>query len=139
MVGRLRCWRAGNLAVQYAKKVFGAKVIAVDINDDKLQLAAETGADVTINGREVEDVPAKVREVTDGGAQAAVVTAVSRIAFNQAVESVRAGGSVVACGSSAREDGLSITRSFLTVFACSARWLAPSGSCRSVPVRAQTG
>ena len=54
--------------MQYAKKVFGAKVIAVDINDDKLQLAAETGADVTINGREVEDVPAKVREVTDGGA-----------------------------------------------------------------------
>ncbi len=39
----------GNLAVQYAKKVFGAKVIAVDINDDKLALARETGADHVIN------------------------------------------------------------------------------------------
>ena len=29
----------GNLAVQYAKKVFNAKVVAVDINDDKLALA----------------------------------------------------------------------------------------------------
>ena len=85
MVGRLRCWRAGNLAVQYAKKVFGAKVIAVDINDDKLKFAAETGADVTINGREVEDVPAKIREVTGGGAQAAVVTAVSRSLLTEAV------------------------------------------------------
>ena len=100
----------GNLAVQYAKKVFGAKVIAVDINDDKLQLAAETGADVTINGREVEDVPAKVREVTDGGAQAAVVTAVSRVAFNQAVESVRAGGSVVAVGLPPEKMELSIAK-----------------------------
>src|SRR5699024_3007216 len=31
----------GNLAIQYAKKVFNAKVIAVDINDDKLALAKE--------------------------------------------------------------------------------------------------
>lgn len=29
----------GNLAIQYAKNVFGAKVIAVDINQDKLNLA----------------------------------------------------------------------------------------------------
>lgn len=29
----------GNLAIQYAKNVFGAKVIAVDINQDKLDLA----------------------------------------------------------------------------------------------------
>ncbi|MER1972910.1 MAG: zinc-binding dehydrogenase [Psychrobacter alimentarius] len=35
--------------MQYAKNVFGAKVIAVDINDDKLALAKEVGADMTIN------------------------------------------------------------------------------------------
>ena len=39
----------GNLAIQYAKNVFGARVIAVDINDDKLALAKEVGADMTIN------------------------------------------------------------------------------------------
>ena len=33
------CGGLGNLAIQYAKNVFGAKVIAVDINDDKLALA----------------------------------------------------------------------------------------------------
>ena len=89
----------GNLAVQYAKKVFGAKVIAVDINDDKLALARETGADYVINGREVQDVPARIRELTDGGAHAAVVTAVSKVAFNQAVESRARGWFRGGCGS----------------------------------------
>lgn len=103
----------GNLAVQYAKKVFGAKVIAVDINDDKLALARETGADYVINGREVQDVPARIRELTDGGAHAAVVTAVSKVAFNQAVESVRAGGSVVAVGLPSEMMELSIVKIIL--------------------------
>ncbi|EQC73398.1 Alcohol dehydrogenase [Streptococcus sp. HSISM1] len=52
----------GNLAVQYAKKVFNAHVIAVDINNDKLELAKEVGADFVINGREVEDVPGLIKE-----------------------------------------------------------------------------
>ena len=51
-----------------------------------------------INGLEVEDVPGLIREKTDGGAHSAVVTAVSKVAFNQAVDSVRAGGRVVAVG-----------------------------------------
>ena len=45
---------------------FSALVIAVDINDDKLALARETGADYVINGRKVEDVPARIRELTGG-------------------------------------------------------------------------
>ena len=41
----------GNLAVQYAKKVFNGQVIAIDLNDDKLQLAREVGADCVINSK----------------------------------------------------------------------------------------
>ena len=85
----------GNLAVQYAKKVFNAHVIAVDINNDKLELAKEVGADFVINGREVEDVPGLIKEKTNGGAHSAGLRPVSRKAFNQAVDSVRAGGRVV--------------------------------------------
>ena len=48
----------GNLAVQYAKKVFNAHVVAVDINQDKLDLAKEVGADLIVNGHDIEDVPA---------------------------------------------------------------------------------
>ena len=46
----------GDLAIQYAKKVFNARVVAVDINQDKLDLAKESGADLVVNGKEVEDV-----------------------------------------------------------------------------------
>ena len=102
----------GNLAVQYAKKVFNAQVVAVDINNDKLALAKEVGADIVINGHEVEDVAALIQEKT-GGAHYAVVTAVSKVAFNQAVDSVRAGGRVVAVGLPSEMMDLSIVKTVL--------------------------
>ena len=98
----------GNLAVQYAKKVFGAHVVAVDINDDKLALAKEVGADFTVNPLK-EDAAKAIQEKT-GGAHAAVVTAVSRAAFNSAVDCVRAGGRVVAIGLPPESMDLSIPR-----------------------------
>ena len=103
----------GNLAVQYAKKVFNAHVIAVDINNDKLALAKEVGADIVINGREVDDVPGLIKEKTNGGAHSSVVTAVSKVAFNQAVDSVRAGGRVVAVGLPSEMMDLSIVKTVL--------------------------
>lgn len=78
----------GNLAVQYAKKVFGAHVVAIDINDEKLAFAKESGADLVINAAK-EDAAKVIQEKT-GGAHAAVVTAVSAAAFNSAVDCVRA-------------------------------------------------
>ena len=86
----------GNLALQYAKNVFNARVIAVDINDDQLQFAKEMGADLVINSR-TEDA-AKVIQEKVGGAHAAVVTAVAKVAFNSAVGALRAGGRLVAVG-----------------------------------------
>ncbi|HFI0465900.1 TPA: alcohol dehydrogenase AdhP [Streptococcus suis] len=103
----------GNLAVQYAKKVFNAHVIAVDINNDKLELAKEVGADVTINGLEVKDVPGYIKEITGGGVHSTVVTAVSKVAFNQAIDSVRAGGYVVAVGLPSEYMDLSIVKTVL--------------------------
>lgn len=101
----------GNLAVQYAKKVFGAHVIAVDVNDDKLALAKEVGADLTVNAAK-EDAAKVIQEKT-GGAHAAVVTAVSHAAFNSAVDAVRAGGRVVAVGLPPETMDLSIPRMVL--------------------------
>lgn len=51
----------GNLALQYAKNVFNAKVIAIDVNDGQLKLAEEMGADLTINSR-TEDAAKIVQE-----------------------------------------------------------------------------
>lgn len=86
------CGGLGNLAVQWAKNVFKAHVIAIDINDDKLETAKKLGADLTFNSK-TADSGAWVQEQI-GGAHASVVTAVSQIAF----DSVRAGARVVAVG-----------------------------------------
>ncbi|MFP3499068.1 zinc-binding dehydrogenase, partial [Pseudomonas sp. SIMBA_059] len=86
----------GNLALQYAKNVFNAKVIAIDVNEEQLRFASEMGADLVINSR-TEDA-AKVIQAKTGGAHAAVVTAVAKAAFNSAVDALRAGGRLVAVG-----------------------------------------
>ena len=85
----------GHLAVQYARAM-GYQVVAVDIDDGKLTLAARLGATMTINARETEPVSYVQRQI--GGAHAALVTAVSRSAFGQAVGMMRPGGTVVLNG-----------------------------------------
>ena len=102
----------GDLAIQYAKKVFNARVVAVDINQDKLELDKESGADLVVNGKEVEDVAGYIQEKT-GDTHSAVVTAVSKVAFNQAVDRVRAGGTVVAVGIPSEYMELSIVKTVL--------------------------
>lgn len=57
----------GHLAVQFAKKCFGLKVVGIDAKDEGLALTKEVGADVVIDAREgKEKVAEKVREITDG-------------------------------------------------------------------------
>ena len=47
----------GHLALQYAR-VLGAGVIAVDVEDAKLDLARALGADLTVNARTTDPVQA---------------------------------------------------------------------------------
>ncbi|MER2063773.1 MAG: alcohol dehydrogenase AdhP [Alkalibacterium sp.] len=98
----------GNLALQYAKNVFNAKVIAIDINDKQLEFAEESGADLLINPS--KENAEEIMQEKIGGAHAAVVTAVAKQAFNSAVDCVRAGGTVVAVGLPPEAMDLSIPR-----------------------------
>jgi alcohol dehydrogenase len=50
----------------------GAQVVAIDIDDAKLDFARSIGASVTLNSRKVENVVEAVREVTGGGAHVSV-------------------------------------------------------------------
>lgn len=106
------CRWSWKLSSPICKKVFNAHVVAVDINADKLQLAKEVGADLTVNGKEIKDVAAYIQEKT-GGCHGVVVTAVSKVAFNQAIDSVRAGGTVVAVGLPSEYMELSIVKTVL--------------------------
>lgn len=111
----LAIWGAGglgNMAIQFAHNVFNTRVIAIDIQDDKLALARESGAEITLNPGK-EDVPARIHELTGGGAHSAIVVAVARSAFNQAVNSVRVGGKVVCVAVPAGELSLNIVKTVL--------------------------
>jgi propanol-preferring alcohol dehydrogenase len=81
----------GHLALQYAK-ICGGTVAAIDITDEKLQLAKDLGADLVIDAR-AED-PAKVLR-SHGGATVAIGLAVDDKSFATAYAGLRRGGRLV--------------------------------------------
>jgi propanol-preferring alcohol dehydrogenase len=81
----------GHLAVQYARAM-GLNVIAVDIDDTKLELARRLGAALAVNASKADAVAFVKKEVC--GAQGVLVTAVSPKAFEQALGMVGRGGTV---------------------------------------------
>lgn len=85
----------GHVAVQYAKAM-GLHVVAVDLGDEKLELAKELGADLVVNPLK-EDAAQFMKEKV-GGVHATVVTAVSKPAFESAYKALRRGGACVLVG-----------------------------------------
>jgi propanol-preferring alcohol dehydrogenase len=81
----------GHLAMQYAQ-IAGASVVAVDVVDHKLKLAEQLGAAHTVNA--AQEDPAQVIKGL-GGADAAIVLAVSPKACEQAFASLRRNGRLV--------------------------------------------
>ncbi|WP_373653821.1 MULTISPECIES: alcohol dehydrogenase AdhP [unclassified Schlesneria] len=81
----------GHLAVQYAIAM-GLNVAAVDVDDTKLEFAQRLGAKVTVNARHCDPAAYLTKEI--GGAHGVLVTAVSPIAFQQALGMVRRGGTI---------------------------------------------
>lgn len=65
------CGGVGLSAIMIAHAL-GAKVIGVDVSEEKLALAREAGADSTINASAVENIPEAIRELTAGGVHVAV-------------------------------------------------------------------
>jgi propanol-preferring alcohol dehydrogenase len=54
----------GLMAIQLAKAVTGARIIAMDIDDGKLEVAKKEGANIIVNSRK-EDAPKAVMELTN--------------------------------------------------------------------------
>lgn len=85
----------GHIAVQYAKAM-GMHVVAVDIDDAKLSLAQQLGADLTINA--AKEDPATVARQSIGGVHGVLVTAVATKPFRQALDMVRPKGVIALNG-----------------------------------------
>ena len=81
----------GHLALQYAR-IAGGFTVGVDIEDTKLAMATELGADHVVNARTHDPVEA-IQAL--GGVDVAVVLSPSPESFDQAYRSLRRGGRLV--------------------------------------------
>src|SRR5271169_1014386 len=82
----------GHVAIQYAKAM-GLHVAAVDLGPEKAALARKLGAEIAIDAK-TQDPPTEIQKQI-GGAHGVLVTAVSTIAFKQAIGMLRRGGTCV--------------------------------------------
>ncbi len=83
----------GHLGLQYAK-IFGATTVAVDVDDTKLQLAKDLGADHVVDAR--GDQAAQIEEI--GGVDVALVTVPSPQAMRAAHAALNPNGRLVLVG-----------------------------------------
>lgn len=65
------CGGVGLSAIMIAT-AFGASVVAVDIEEEKLAFAKSIGAVAGINAKSVDDIPNAIKEITNGGAHLSI-------------------------------------------------------------------
>ncbi len=114
----------GLLVVQAMKRAGCSKVIAVDLDSEKLELAIKLGATNTIHATE-QDVVSEVKKLTSGrGADVAVEVVGATKTIQTAIESVRKGGNITLVGNLSPQVELPL-QSVVT------RELTLNGSCAS--------
>jgi S-(hydroxymethyl)glutathione dehydrogenase / alcohol dehydrogenase len=92
------CGAVGLSAVQGARLAGAARIVAVDLDDKKLDLARRMGATDAVNAK-TGDAVAAARKLTAGrGVDAVIEAAGSGAGFRLSVEAVRPGGEVVWLG-----------------------------------------
>ncbi|KAE9398605.1 NAD(P)-binding protein [Gymnopus androsaceus JB14] len=88
----------GHLAIQYAP-VRGLCVIAIDTGEEKKELCLGLGAEKWIDFMESKDIVQEVKDTTGGqGAHSAVVTAATAGGYQQAIEYLRSGSTLMCNG-----------------------------------------
>lgn len=87
----------GMMALQIGQAAFGLSPIVVDIDDDKLAEAKAAGAKAVINSKD-ETAADQIRELTGGGAVAAVDYVGSEPSANFGLSVLRKGGRLIVVG-----------------------------------------
>lgn len=114
----------GLTTIQVLKQKPLRQIVAVDVFDDRLEMARELGAHHTLNSKSA-DVPAAIRDLTDGrGADVAFEAVGIEATVRAAVLAVRKGGSVTLIGNVARDVSLPLQ-------AVVTRQIRLQGSCAS--------
>jgi NADPH:quinone reductase-like Zn-dependent oxidoreductase len=105
--GRLKPWETvlvvssssgvGSAALQVAKNVVGATVIATTSSENKLKISKSLGADAVVNYNS-EDVIERIREITGGKGVNVVIDHVGTDAWSYSLPSLATGGRYGICG-----------------------------------------
>jgi 6-hydroxycyclohex-1-ene-1-carbonyl-CoA dehydrogenase len=103
------CGGVGLNVVQCAAAA-GGRVIALDLNDARLELAKRLGASAAINTTGMERVDKKIRELTDGGADVAIEAIGSPATIELAFGLLRRGGRLCVIGYSHEPVSISAAR-----------------------------
>ncbi|CAN5883811.1 zinc-dependent alcohol dehydrogenase family protein [soil metagenome] len=91
------CGGVGLSAVMIASAM-GARVVAVDIDAEKLALAGEMGAEATVNAAMLADSAEAVRDVTGGGAHVSIDAVGSTVTCLASIRSLRKHGRHIQVG-----------------------------------------
>jgi L-iditol 2-dehydrogenase len=91
----------GMLFIQLAK-LDEMKVVAIDLDENRLELARDMGADYTINP-EADEVTAGIKKITTTGIDAAVLTVTNKYTLSDALSYIRPGGSINIFGVAEKE------------------------------------
>ena len=110
----LGCGGVGLSAVQGARLAGAKTIIAVDIADNKLEMASKMGATDIINGNN-ENAVERVHAIIGRGADVTLECAGVPALTQQAFDMLRQGGTLVQIGVSALENTLPISSALLTL------------------------
>jgi len=100
----------GHVGIQILRAITGTKVVALDVNQEKLDLAREVGAHETLLSN--DEAPGKIREMTDGRGASAVfdfVGAPPTVKIAAAAAGVEADVQIVGIGGGALPVGFGFT------------------------------
>ena len=87
----------GLCATAGAKLMGASLIIGVDSDDNRLAMSRRMGADITLNTRS-DDVLAEVKRLTGGGADVAIEALGEQVTFENALRSLRPGGTLSSLG-----------------------------------------
>lgn len=91
------CGGVGLSAIMIARAL-DAHVVAIDINDEKLEFARSIGAELVINATSVDSVPEAIREITSGGAHVSIDALGSIVTSSNSIGGLRKRGKHVQVG-----------------------------------------
>lgn len=91
------CGGVGLSAIMIAKAI-GANIVAIDIGDNKLEMARHLGATAVINSHEVSDPVEAVKDITGGGAHVSIDALGHQVTCYNSIANLRKRGKHIQIG-----------------------------------------